>query len=178
MKSKDQILLEEAYQIIIEQNSHIDRRNKIEIFSDGKGSDLADKYQGPTKKVFIKDVLPNEPFKDTSYMKTSENIKKMIQSINKGEKLPPIKVIHHPYDSNKYVIVDGNHRAYAFSKSNIKEVDAILIPPKDVILMKSEYGENKQELGTLDKFINDRKVVDKYFVKPDGTNIFPKPNEI
>ena len=169
MKSKDQILLEKAYQLVLE---NLNRQNKIEIFSDGRGSDFADKYQGTTQKILIKDALPNEPFKDTSYMKTSDNVKKMVDSINKGEKLPPIKVIAHPYNSKKFVIVDGNHRAYAFSKSNVKEVDAILIPSKDVILMKSEYGKPKEELGTLDQFLNNKKVIDQYFVKPDGSNVF------
>jgi hypothetical protein len=169
MKTKDQILLEKAYQLVLE---NLNRQNKIEIFSDGRGSDFADKYQGTTQKILIKDALPNEPFKDTSYMKTSDNVKKMVDSINKGEKLPPIKVIAHPYNSKKFVIVDGNHRAYAFSKSNVKEVDAILIPSKDVILMKSEYGKPKEELGTLDQFLNNKKVIDQYFVKPDGSNVF------
>jgi hypothetical protein len=171
MKTKDQILLEEAYQLVLE---NLNGQNKIEIFANGRGSDLADKYQGPTQKILIKDTLPNEPFKDTSYMQTSDNIKKMIDSINKGKKLPPIKVITHPYNSKKFIIVDGNHRAYAFSKSNVKEVDAILIPPKDVILMKSEYGNPKEELGTLDQFLSNKKVIDQYFVKPDGSNVFKK----
>jgi hypothetical protein len=117
-------------------------------------------------------MLANEPFKDTAYMETSENIKNMIAAINKGQKLPPIKVITHPYDRTKNVVVDGNHRRYAFSKSKINEVDVIKIPFKDVILMKSEYGKPEEILGTLDKFANNREIVDRYFVKPNGTNTF------
>ena len=39
-------------------------------------------------------------------------------------------------------------------------------------LMKSEYGKPEEYLGTLDKFANNKEVVDKYFVKPNGTNAF------
>lgn len=146
----------------------------VQIFSDGAGSEYADKYIGPIQKIPVIDTLPNEPFKDTSYMETSDNIKNMIQSINDGEQLPPIKVIEHPYDNSKYLVVDGNHRRYAFLKSDVNDLDAIVIPHKDVILMKSKWGEENDELGRLSKLKNDDKIVDRYFVKPDGTNEFEK----
>ena len=169
MKNKDTQLLEEAYEKVLVEQS---QANKIQIFADGRGSDFADKYTGPVVLIPVESMLANEPFKDTSYMKTSENTKNMIAAINKGQKLPPIKVVSHPYDARKNVVVDGNHRMYAFQKSNVKDVEVIKIPHKDVLLMKSEYGTPEEYLGTLDKFANDKEVVDKYFVKPDGTNIF------
>ena len=146
----------------------------VQIFSDGSGSEYADKYIGPIQKIPVIDTLPNEPFKDTSYMETSDNIKNMIQSINDGEQLPPIKVIKHPYDNSKYLVVDGNHRRYAFLKSDVNDLDAIVIPHEDVILMKSKWGEENDELGRLSELKNDDKIVDRYFVKPDGTNDFEK----
>ena len=146
----------------------------VQIFSDGSGSEYADKYIGPIQKIPVIDTLPNEPFKDTSYMETSDNIRNMIQSINDGEQLPPIKVIEHPYDNSKYLVVDGNHRRYAFLKSDVNDLDAIVIPHEDVILMKSKWGEENDELGRLSELKNDDKIVDRYFVKPDGTNDFEK----
>jgi hypothetical protein len=153
------------------------KRQFIQIFSDGGGSDFADKYNGPTEKILVSDTLPNEPFKDTSYMETSDNIRNMIKSINDGEELPPIKVIQHPNDETKYIVVDGNHRRYAFTKSNVDEVDAIIIPHEDVILMKSKWGEESEELGRLSEFSDNTKIVNKYFVKPDGTNDFQTYNK-
>jgi len=147
----------------------------VQIFSDGGGSDFADKYEGNIENINVEDTLPNEPFKDTSYMETSDNIKNMIQSINDGEKLPPIRVIQHPYDESKYIVVDGNHRRYAFLKSDVDEVDAIIIPHDDVVLMKSKWGENNDELGKLSELKDNKKIIDKYFVKPDGTNNFKQP---
>ena len=146
----------------------------VEIFSDGGGSEYADKYIGPIQKIPVTDTLPNEPFKDTSYMETSDNIKNMIQSINDGAQLPPIKVIQHPYDNSKYVVVDGNHRRYAFLKSDVNDVDAIIIPNSDVVLMKSSWGDENKDFISLSNVLNNRDVIDRYFVKPDGTNSFKK----
>lgn len=153
------------------------KKQFIQIFADGGGSDFADKYDGPSEKISVKDTIPNEPFKDTSYMETSDNIRNMIKSINNGEELPPIKVIQHPYDETKYVVVDGNHRRYAYTKSDVNKVDAIIIPHKDVILMKSKWGEESEELGRLSEFSDNTKIVNKYFVKPDGTNDFKTYNK-
>ena len=146
----------------------------VEIFSDGGGSEFADKYIGPIQKIPVIDILPNEPFKDTSYMETSDNIEDMIQSINDGEQLPPIKVIEHPYDNSTYVVVDGNHRRYAFLKSDVNDVDAIVIPHSDVVLMKSSWGDENKDSINLTNVLNNKDVIDRYFVKPDGTNSFEK----
>jgi len=146
----------------------------VEIFSDGFGSEFAEEYIGPIQKIPVIDILPNEPFKDTSYMETSDNIEDMIQSINDGEQLPPIKVIEHPYDNSTYVVVDGNHRRYAFLKSDVNDVDAIVIPHSDVVLMKSSWGDENKDSINLTNVLNNKDVIDRYFVKPDGTNSFEK----
>jgi len=146
----------------------------VEIFSDGFGSEFAEEYIGPIQKIPVIDILPNEPFKDTSYMETSDNIEDMIQSINDGEQLPPIKVIEHPYDNSSYVVVDGNHRRYAFLKSDVNDVDAIVIPHSDVVLMKSSWGDENKDSINLTNVLNNKDVIDRYFVKPDGTNSFEK----
>jgi len=150
---------------------------KVEIFSDGGGSEFADKYVGPIQKIPVNNTLPNEPLKDTSYMETSDNIKNMIQSINDGEELPPIKVIQHPYDKTKYNVVDGNHRRYAFLKSDVNDINAIVIPTSDVVLMKSEWGDENKDYIKLSDVLGDKKLIDKYFVKPDGTNNFEQHNK-
>ena len=146
----------------------------VKIFSDGGGSDFADKYVGKKEKILVSDTLPNEPFKDMSYMETSDNIKNMIKSINDGEELPPIKVIQHPYDKSKYVVVDGNHRRYAYTKSDVDEIDVIIIPHKDVVLMKSKWGEDDDVIGPLSKLKDNTEIIDRFFVKPDGSNKFEK----
>ena len=155
-------------------NEDVITNQPVEIFSNGGGSEHANKYIGPIQKIPVIDTLPNEPFKDISYMETSDNIKNMIQSINDGVQLPPIKVIQHPYDNSKYVVVDGNHRRYAFFKSDVNDVDAIVIPYEDVVLMKSSWGDENKDFISLTNVLNNRDVIDRYFVKPDGTNSFKK----
>lgn len=146
----------------------------VQIFSNGGGSEIIDRHKGKIKKILVSNTLPNEPFKDKSYMEKSDNIKNMIKSINDGDELPPIVAIQHPYDKSKYVVVDGNHRRYAYTKSNVDEINAIIIPHKDVVLMKSKWGDDDEYLGHLNKLKNNHKIVDRYFVKPDGTNSFKK----
>ena len=165
MKSMMGILTEET-----------NKKQFVRLYSDGGGSDFADEYNGKTNKILVSDTLPNEPFKDDSYMEKSDIIKNMIQSINDGEELPPIKVIQHPYDETKYIVVDGNHRRYAYTQSDVHEVDAIIIPHEDVILMKSKWGEKNVKLGNLDELKNNIEIVDRFLVKTDGTNSFIKSN--
>ena len=153
-------------------NEEVITNQPVEIFSDGGGSEYADKYVGAIQKIRVSDTLPNEPFKDTSYMETSDNIKNMVKSINDGEELPPIKVIQHPYDRTKYIVVDGNHRRYAFLKSDMDDVGAIVIPHSDVVLMKTTWGDKNKDYVSLSDVLDNKKVIDKYFVKPDGTNNF------
>jgi DNA-directed RNA polymerase subunit RPC12/RpoP len=144
----------------------------VKIYSDGGGSDDAAEFEGEVISIPIVDTIPNEPFKDTSYMENSDNIKNMVKSINDGDELPPIKVIQHPYSDSKYVVVDGNHRRFAFSKSDKKEIDAVVIPHENVLLMKNEWGEEPEEYVKLSDVLNNKKVIDKYFVLPDGSNNF------
>jgi hypothetical protein len=144
----------------------------VKIYSDGWGSDDAAEFEGEVISIPIVDTIPNEPFKDTSYMENSDNIKNMVKSINDGDELPPIKVIQHPYSDSKYVVVDGNHRRFAFSKSDKKEIDAVVIPNENVLLMKNKWGEEPEEYIKLSDVLKNKKVIDKYFVLPDGSNNF------
>jgi ParB-like chromosome segregation protein Spo0J len=89
----------------------------------------------------------------------------------------PIVAIVHPYDSSKYVVVDGNHRLYAYKETNTPEVNAIIVPHEDVVLMKSDWGDKNEESINLTDVINNKKIIDKYFVKPDGTNNFKSTDE-
>ena len=160
--------------LLIEEKEKSNR--PVQIFSNGGGSDYADKYQGKIEKIPVKDTVRNEPFKDMSYMK--EKGQSYIDALNNGEEWmnKPIIAIVHPYDSSKYVVVDGNHRLYAYKETNTPEVNAIIIPHEDVELMTSNWGDENEESINLTDVLNDKNIIDKYFVKPDGTNSFVSPN--
>ena len=125
------------------------------IFADGVGNEFGENYEGPTKKISIKDTIPNEPLKDDSYMEKNDMVKSLLKAIKNGEELPPIKVIKHPYDPSIYVTIDGHHRRYSYLKSGVDEVDAVIIPHKDIVLMKSMKGE---KLGRLSELKDNKKV--------------------
>ncbi len=160
--------------LLIEEKEKSNR--PVQIFSNGVGSDYADKYQGDIEKIPVIDTVRNEPFKDMSYMK--EKGKAYIDALNNGEEWmnKPIVAIVHPYDSSKYVVVDGNHRLYAYQETNTPEVNAIIVPHEDVILMTSNWGDENEESINLTDVLEDKDTIDKYFVKPDGTNSFDSPN--
>ena len=149
----------------------------VKIYANGGGSDNAAEYGGEIISIPVEDTIPNEPFKDLSYMENSKIIRLMIKTINLGKKLPPIKVIEHPNDSSKYLVVDGNHRRYAFSKSDKENIDAVVIPHEEILLMKNEWGEEPEDSIKLSDVIDDKEIIDQYFVKPDGTNTFIKTSE-
>jgi hypothetical protein len=156
--------------LIIEDKQKVN--NSVQIFMNGEGSDHADKYQGKAEKIPVKNTVRNEPFKDMSYMK--EKGKEYIEALNNGEEWmsKPIVAIVHPYDSSKYVVIDGNHRLYAYEETNTPEVNAIIVPHEDVKLMKSQWGDKNEKSINLMDVLNNNEMIDKYFVKPDGSNNF------
>jgi hypothetical protein len=52
------------------------------------------------------------------------------------------------------------------------DVGAIVIPHSDVVLMKTNWGDKNKDYVSLSDVLDNKKVIDKYFVKPDGTNNF------
>lgn len=148
--------------------------NVIRIYPNGGGSDPGDNVpKWGVQMIDIKDTIPNEPFKDLSYMDSSDNAQSMIDSIKKGENLPPVLVIRHPYDVKKYLVVDGNHRRYAYKKAGASQIPAEIIKPEDILLMSKEWG-SKDNKATRLSDVEDSDVVDLYFVNPDGGHKFEK----
>jgi hypothetical protein len=162
--------IQEVMGLIIEDEQNV--KQPVQIYMNGEGSDFAEEYQGEIKKIPVANTIGNEPFKDLSYMK--EKGKSYIDALNNGEEWmnKPIVAIVHPYNSSKYVVVDGNHRLYAYKETNTPEVNAIIVPHKDVVLMKSEWGNENQESINLTDVLDNKEIVDMYFVKPDGTHNF------
>lgn len=167
--------MKQLMKLICEERDPYD--NVVRIYPNGEGSDLGDNI--PTwgiEEIKIKDAIPNEPFKDLSYMDSSENAKAMINSIKKNEKLPPIKVIKHPYAPEKFLVVDGNHRRHAYERAGAETIPANIINPQDVLLMTKSWGSKDNKGISLSK-VNDENIIDKYFVKPNGVNTFLRSPE-
>jgi hypothetical protein len=56
------------------------------------------------------------------------------------------------------------------------DVGAIVIPHSDVVLMKTKWGDKNKDYVSLSDVLDNKKVIDKYFIKPDGTNNFEQSN--
>lgn len=168
-----------------------DFSDKTKIYSNGGGSDDADNYNGTSKLIPVEKTVGNESFKDATHM--DEKGAPYVDAINNKEEwiTEPIRAIVHPYDSSTYVVVDGNHRRYAYLKTNTPEINAIIIPHSEVLLMKSEwqwvridYGDGHSERNIIrDKnedfiplldVVNNKEIIDTYFVKPNGSHSFKK----
>jgi hypothetical protein len=175
MNLQEQILrIKQVMRVITEDEQK--SKNFVQIFMNGEGSDHAEKYKTKIKKIPVKNTVRNEPFKDMLYMK--EKGKTYIDALNNGEEWmnKPIVVVTHPYDSSVYVVIDGNHRLYAYKETNTPEINAIIVPHEDVKLMKTQWGNKNEESINLTDVLNNTEIIDKYFVKPDGSNNFTPPN--
>jgi hypothetical protein len=146
----------------------------IKVFPNGEGSENAEEFKGPIVKIRLDSTLPNEPFKDSEYMNRSLTVKKMNVKLKSGVDLPPIKVIEHPYDSTKYIVLDGHHRRFVYDQSNKKMIDAIVIPHKYVELVSTSWGQSPEESVKLIDVKNDKKLIDIFFTKPDNSNTFER----
>jgi hypothetical protein len=146
----------------------------VKIYSDGQGSDNSEEYEGEIVKIPVEDLLRNEPFKDDEYMERSDSVRNIIKDLKKGDEIPPIKVIRHPYDSKKYLVIDGNHRSYVFEKLGKELINAVVIPYSDVVLVRGKYGSENQKLISMNDIKDDVEIIDKYFVRPDKSFKFKK----
>ncbi len=155
----------------------------VKIYANGVGSEVFNdnEHYGKVDDINLNDTIANEPFKDMEYMDKSSNVDDMVQALKSGEELPPILVIQHPFDQSKYLVVDGNHRRYAYDRAGADKIPAVVIKPEDVLLMQSDWGDPEEKAIRLSDVISDpelfarentRMLIDKYFVKPDGSHEF------
>jgi hypothetical protein len=148
----------------------------MRIYPNGEGSDPGDNIpKWSVEHIKLSNTIPNEPFKDLDYMDSSNNAQSMIDSVKGGDKLPPILVIRHPYAPEKFLVVDGNHRRYAYKIAGEEKIPAYIINPEDVLLMSKPWGSEDNK-GMRLSDVNDDDIINMYFVKPDGTNEFRRSN--
>jgi len=146
----------------------------LRIYPNGGGSDTGEELnKGEKFYLPLKDMIPNEPFKDFDYMQNSENVSKMVMSLKSGMELPPVLVVQHPLDEKKYLVVDGNHRLAAHKMAKVKMIPTIIVPHNKTILMEKPWKSENNKGVPLDS-IQDEEKINVYFVKPDGTNNFDK----
>ena len=121
-----------------------------------------------THYIPLGNVLANEIFKDEDYFLNDENIQGMLTKLKGGEELKPIMVIQHPEDPDKFIVLDGHHRRYAYEKSDKFEIPVRIVEYDNILLS----DENGKVLGPLNKLLGDRELLRQYFVSPMGTPLY------
>ena len=83
----------------------------------------------PTTFLPIKDIDIFEPDSKFDNVKNHQNLRKIIQSIKSGNKLPPVLVRRI---GNRYQILDGHHRFKAYRTLNKKYIPVKIISKTNV----------------------------------------------
>lgn len=149
------------------------KKNIVKIYMNGQGADDAEEYVGKVVNLPLGDTIPNEPFKDGRYMENNDNVRRMIKKLeNNQEELPPIRVMRHPRNPSKYLVLDGHHRRYASIKAGREFIKSIIVPDENIVLMTKNYGEKNQKSIPLNDVKDNDKIINKYFVSDTNSHSF------
>lgn len=145
----------------------------ILVYPRGMGVEYGEEI--PTSETYyipLGNVLANEVFKDQDYFLSKENVLGMINKLKDGGQLEPIMVIQHPEDPDKFLVLDGHHRRFAYEYSNRLEIPARIVEYDNILL----GDENGKVISSLDKELANKELLDKYFVSPSGEHVFNGEN--
>jgi hypothetical protein len=162
--------IREVMGLVVEQEQqNLDK--VILVYPRGMGVEYGEEI--PTSETYyipLGNVLANEVFKDQDYFLSNENVKGMIQKLKDGGQLEPIMVIQHPEDEDKFLVLDGHHRRFAYEHSNRLDIPARIVEYDNILL----GDENGKVISSLDKELSNKELLDRYFVSPDGDHGFEK----
>jgi len=162
--------IREVMGLVVEQKQrNLDK--VIMVYPRGMGVEYGEEI--PTSETYyipLGNVLANEVFKDQDYFLSNENVMGMIQKLKDGGQLEPIMVIQHPEDEDKFLVLDGHHRRFAYEYSNKLDIPARIVSYDSILL----GDENGKVISSLDKELGNKELLDKYFVSPSGEHGFEK----
>ena len=160
--------IKEVMGLIVEQKQkNLD--NFILVYPRGMGVEYGEEI--PTSETYyvpLGNILANEVFKDQDYFLSNENVMGMVEKLKEGGQLEPIMVIQHPEDPDKFLILDGHHRRFAYEHSNRLEIPVRIVEYDNIFL----GDENGKVISSLDKELSNKDLLDKYFVSPTGEHRF------
>jgi hypothetical protein len=146
--------IREVMGLVVEQEQqNLDK--VILVYPRGMGVEYGEEI--PTSETYyipLGNVLANEVFKDQDYFLSNENV----------------KGIQHPEDEDKFLVLDGHHRRFAYEHSNRLDIPARIVEYDNILL----GDENGKVISSLDKELSNKELLDRYFVSPDGDHGFEK----
>jgi hypothetical protein len=162
--------IREVMGLVVEQEQrNLDK--VIMVYPRGMGVEYGEEI--PTSETYyipLGNVLANEVFKDQDYFLNNENVTGMIQKLKEGGQLEPIMVIQHPEDEERFLVLDGHHRRFAYEYANRLDIPARIVSYDSILL----GDENGKVISSLDKELSNKELLDKYFVSPSGEHGFEK----
>ena len=116
---------------------------KVKIYPGGLGADVdydeEEFKQLPTKTIPLDQLVLNEPASKMKQPKSKAMLKQLIKSIKGGEEVPPI-IVRKLED--KYQVIDGHHRYFAFKALDKDSIKAVVVDPKDVEILKENLNKD------------------------------------
>ena len=108
------------------------KENKIKLYTDPNyyGAMVGDyKASSPVVNIALNKLVGFEPDAKMKQAKSKKNVKNILVSLQKGDKLPPILVRKY---KNGYQVVDGHHRFWAHKLLNKYSIPAQIVPDSDI----------------------------------------------
>ena len=149
------------------------RLNKLNeayiIYPNFQGVEPDNNIEGIKKIIKVEDAIGNEPYKDYKYFTSEkkEYISNIIKSAqgNGWKSFPPVTAIEHPLLSEKYLVIDGNHRLGAFKIGKIPYIKAEILSLDQIALATPESEWEKNKIPNILSFLEAKDKVDleKYF---------------
>lgn len=116
---------------------------KVKLYPGGLGADVdydeEEFKQLPTKTISLDQLVLNEPASKMKQPKSKATLKKLIKSIKAGDEIPPIIVRKL---GDKFQILDGHHRYFAFKALDKDNIKAVVVDPKDVEILKENLNKD------------------------------------
>ena len=122
---------------------------KINLYPGKKGVDVdfvnKDIKDAPKVQIPLGKLVRNEPAVKMKTPESIESIKSLASAYKKGRKMDPILVRKK---GDKFQILDGHHRYTAAKLAGIKDINAIIVPDKDITPVDNN-GNPLNEVGEV-----------------------------
>jgi len=132
---------------VYDLNNQLNEEIKIALYPGKKGVDVdatdEDLKNATQVQIPLDRLFRNERADKMKQPKSLENIKNLVAMYKKGKKMDPILVRKK---GSKFQILDGHHRFTAAKLAGLKDINAIIIPDKDITLV-DDNGNIIKEIG-------------------------------
>ena len=159
---------------VYDLDKQLNEEIKVALYPGRKGVDIdssdEDIKKAPKVQIPLNKLVRNEPAVKMKAPESIENIKSLASIYRKGKEMDPILVRKK---GDKFQILDGHHRYTAAKLAGLKDINAIIIPDKDITSVDND-GNFLKEIGegtkTYSWKLDDQDADGNYFYSFDTDN--------